>query len=70
MLISDVVGMRRRSAIGNEQFLRSMIPHRPDAILMCRQAAISDQEILALCEGIKRSQQAIIYQTKQVLKRY
>ena len=41
--------MRTQAAVGDRQFLRSMIPHHSGAVLMCQQASLSDPEIRALC---------------------
>ena len=60
--------IRQQTAVGNEQFLRSMIPHHAGAILMCEQASVSDPEIKRLCESIKTSQQAEIDQMKSKLR--
>jgi hypothetical protein len=49
--------IRSQAAVGDDQFLRSMIPHHAGAILMCNQAELRDPELLKLCEGIVRSQQ-------------
>jgi uncharacterized protein (DUF305 family) len=62
--------MRTQTPVGNEQFLRSMIPHHSSAILMCEQAAISDPEILALCEEIVETQEEEIAQMEAILERY
>ncbi len=70
LLVLGFVGMRTQAAVGNEQFLRAMIPHHSGAVLMCGQASISDPEIIKLCEGIKRSQQQEIDQMKAMLERY
>jgi hypothetical protein len=59
--------IRRQAVIGNEQFLRSMIPHHSGAILMCNRAAISDPAIRSLCQEIVRSQQEEIVQMKTLL---
>ena len=64
------VGTRAQAGIGNSQFLRSMIPHHSGAILMCRQASITDPEIIALCGNIQRSQREEIEQMKSILARY
>lgn len=63
-------GIRQQTAIGDEQFLRSMIPHHSGAILMCRQAPLSDPEIIGLCAQIERSQRAEINQMNRILQRY
>jgi uncharacterized protein (DUF305 family) len=61
---------RTQTPVGNEQFLRSMIPHHSSAILMCQQASITDREISALCEQIVKSQREEIAQMQALLARY
>lgn len=61
--------IRQQSAIGDSQFLRSMIPHHASAILMCEQAPIRDPEIQQLCTRIISSQQSEIDQMKVILNR-
>jgi uncharacterized protein (DUF305 family) len=56
--------IRQQTAIGDQQFLRSMIPHHAGAILMCGEAPIQDAEIKALCQSIITSQQSEIYQMR------
>lgn len=65
-----LAGMRMQEPIGNVQFLRSMIPHHSGAILMCREARITDPEIVALCGNIRQSQRQEIEQMKAILARY
>lgn len=60
---------RWQTFIGDEQFLRSMIPHHSGAILMCREAELTDPEIIALCDGIIQSQQEEIDQMNTMLER-
>lgn len=60
--------IRRQTAIGDRQFLRSMIPHHAGAILMCQHASLSDAEIKRLCQNIISSQQAEIDQMKGILR--
>jgi uncharacterized protein (DUF305 family) len=43
------VFVRQQTAIGDVQFLRSMIPHHSGAILTCREASLRDPEITNLC---------------------
>jgi uncharacterized protein (DUF305 family) len=62
------VAIRRQTAVGDRQFLRSMIPHHGGAILMCEQASITDSEIQRLCQSIIRSQQAEIDRMKAKLQ--
>lgn len=70
VFIASFIGMRTQAAVGDEQFLRSMIPHHSGAILMCKQSAIADPEIAALCDRIIESQRAEIAQMQALLNRY
>lgn len=63
------IGIRQQTAVADEQFLKSMIPHHAGAVLMCEQASIEDAEIKLLCEGIIRSQNAEIARMKAILDR-
>lgn len=67
---ASFAAMRTQAAVGNEQFLRSMIPHHSGAILMCEQASITDPAIAALCAQIIPAQQEEIRQMQEILKRY
>jgi uncharacterized protein (DUF305 family) len=62
--------MRTQAAVGNKEFLRSMIPHHCGAILMCEQASITDPEIAALCGEIVKSLKNEIAQMEAILARY
>lgn len=62
-------GMRTQAAVGNKEFVRSMIPHHSGAILMCERSSIDDPELIALCERIVKSQAAEIEQMEAILKR-
>lgn len=59
--------MRAQAAVGDREFLRSMIPHHSGAILMCQQASLSDPRIVKLCQGIVESQKSEIAQMEQLL---
>lgn len=61
------MGIREQVAIGDEQFLRSMIPHHAGAILMCEQAPIADPEVVALCREIVVAQREEIAQMRALL---
>jgi uncharacterized membrane protein len=61
--------IRNQTFVGNEGFLASMVPHHSGAILMCREAKITDQEIKSLCENIKKAQQQEIDQMNAIRKR-
>lgn len=60
LLVIFYLLIRQQAAVGDKQFLKSMIPHHAGAILMCEQADIKDPEIKKLCEQIRISQQAEI----------
>ena len=59
--------IRQQTAIGDAQFLRSMIPHHAGAILMCEQASLSNPRVRALCGQIIESQRQEIAQMKALL---
>lgn len=61
---------RTETFVGDEGFLKSMIPHHSRAILVCQESAITDPEIQELCRGIVSSQQEEITQMEQILQRY
>lgn len=67
ILIGFWLAIRQQAAVGNQQFLRSMIPHHAGAILMCQEAKLTDPEIRTLCESIIASQQAEIDQMRAML---
>lgn len=60
--------IRQQTAVAERQFLKSMIPHHAGAILMCQQASLQDAEVVRLCEGIVRGQQAEIDLMKAKLR--
>lgn len=59
--------IRSQTAIGDAEFLRSMVPHHAGAILMCEQAQLTDPDIRELCEGIIAGQQQEIARMKELL---
>jgi len=61
--------IRKQTAVGDSEFLRSMIPHHSGAILMCREARLEDPEVQELCDSIVQSQQTEIDQMERILKR-
>lgn len=61
--------IRQQGAIGDRQFMHSMIPHHASAILMCQQATITDAEVKRICGAIVSSQQAEIDQMNAILRR-
>jgi hypothetical protein len=69
LLILFTVFIRYQTAVGDKQFLKSMIPHHAGAILMCDNPNLQDPEILELCSQIKKSQQREIDQMVRILER-
>lgn len=67
--VLSLVGMRTQAAVGDRQFLRSMIPHHSGAILMCEEASLTDSEIVSLCRDIVASQRAEIAKMEERLAR-
>ncbi|HLC70790.1 MAG TPA: DUF305 domain-containing protein [Candidatus Nanoarchaeia archaeon] len=60
LFVAFWIGIRQQVAIGDKQFLKSMIPHHGAAILMCKNAPIEDLEIKELCQNIIANQQSEI----------
>jgi uncharacterized protein (DUF305 family) len=46
-----------------------MIPHHSGAILMCREASLSDPELVALCGEITKAQREEIEQMNRIAAR-
>jgi uncharacterized protein (DUF305 family) len=61
--------IRWQAGIGDDQFIRSMIPHHSGAILMCREADLTDAELATLCQDIKAAQRREIEQMRAILER-
>ena len=60
---------RTQALIGDSGFIDSMIPHHSGAILMCREATLTDPELLALCVDIENGQRSEIEQMQQIRDR-
>jgi len=69
VFVLSFVGIREQGLVGDNQFLRSMIPHHSGAILMCEEGSLSDPQIKRLCDGIIASQKAEIAEMKALLER-
>jgi len=61
---------RASALVGDEQFLRSMIPHHSRAILVCQESDLADPEIIELCGEIIETQREEIRQMEAILERY
>jgi hypothetical protein len=60
--------VRTQAGVGNQQFLRSMIPHHAAAILVCQQSAITNPRIEELCTEIVRTQKEEIRIMKELIE--
>ena len=69
IFVLSLLGIRQQSLVGDDQFLRSMIPHHSGAILMCREADLRDAELLTLCEEIIAAQRSEIEQMETIKAR-
>lgn len=69
VFLSCFGAIRTQAAIGDRQFVRSMIPHHSGAILMCRKAKITDPELAGLCREISAGQRREIAQMNRILRR-
>ena len=61
------VFIRQQTAISDNQFVRSMIPHHAGAVLMCEENQLKDPDLVQLCQEIISSQQAEILLMKSKL---
>jgi len=69
LFVLAIIGARTQFGVGNELFLKSMIPHHSGAITTCQEANITDPEIKQLCDDIIKAQKKEIDQMKQILER-
>ncbi|MGI6855530.1 DUF305 domain-containing protein [Mesorhizobium sp. 1B3] len=60
---------RAQAFIDDRQFISSMIPHHSGAILMCREADLSDPELVTLCGEITKAQRTEIEQMNKIAAR-
>ncbi|ADU09719.1 DUF305 domain-containing protein [Micromonospora aurantiaca] len=68
VFIGGFAAVRTEPFVGNEGFLKSMIPHHSRAVLVCQESDITDPEIIELCDQIVKSQEEEITQMKKILK--
>ena len=60
---------RSQTLIDDGQFIDSMIPHHSGAILMCREANLTDPELVTLCGEITKAQREEIQQMERIASR-
>ncbi|OHV76512.1 DUF305 domain-containing protein [Rhizobium sp. LCM 4573] len=69
LFLAALWGTRTQALVGDRQFIASMIPHHSGAILMCREAGLTDPELVTLCSEISRAQREEIQQMNQIQAR-
>lgn len=69
LFVASFYAIRAQVFVGNEQFLKSMIPHHSIAIKTCDRAHYTDSEIDKLCKQIVEAQRKEINQMEDILKR-
>lgn len=69
LLVGAFSAGRTEAGVGDDAFLRSMIPHHSRAIHMCEQATLTDPEIVTLCGQIIDAQQREIQQMQDIMQR-
>lgn len=69
VFVLAIVGARSQFGVGNQLFLKSMIPHHSGAITTCQEADITDPEIQELCREIVETQEREIAQMQDILER-
>jgi uncharacterized protein (DUF305 family) len=67
-LVACFFAIRVQATVGDKEFLKSMIPHHAAAVLMVKEATLTDPEIQELAKNIITSQQAEIRQMKDKIK--
>lgn len=60
--------VRTQAGVGNQQFLRSMIPHHAAAILVCQQSSLTNPRIEELCTEIVQTQKEEIAIMKELME--
>lgn len=68
VMLGSWFGIREQIGVGDQQFLRSMIPHHAGALLMCEENRLKDPQLQQLCQDIIRSQQSEIELMKAKLR--
>lgn len=69
LTVGSLWATRSQALIDDRQFIKSMIPHHSGAILMCRQASLTDQELISLCQEIMDAQRVEITQMERIATR-
>lgn len=69
LFLASLFATRWQALVDDKQFIDSMIPHHSGAILMCREARLTDPELGQLCGEIVKAQRAEIRQMEAIAAR-
>ena len=69
LFFASLWATRAQALVDDKQFVDSMIPHHSGAILMCREARLTDPELVKLCGEIVKAQRAEIRQMEAIAAR-
>jgi hypothetical protein len=69
LLVAAFTAGRLEAFVGDDAFLRSMIPHHSRAIQMCQEAELKDPEVAALCQTIIDAQREEIAEMERIMER-
>jgi uncharacterized protein (DUF305 family) len=69
LLVGAFLLGRTQALVGDDAFLRSMIPHHSRAILVCQEAELADPQIMELCAGIIETQREEIREMEAIIER-
>ena len=69
VIVGVFLMLRNQTAVGDKQFMESMIPHHSSAILVSSQSDLTDPEVKELARQIIKSQEEEIAQMKKILER-
>lgn len=64
-----LIGLRTQTPIGDEQYMKAMIPHHSSAILVSKEAALKDPEVRKLAEQIIQAQEKEIAEMNALLEK-
>lgn len=69
IFILALIGLRSQTPIGDQQYMKAMIPHHSSAIMVSQKANIKDPEVRELADKIIATQEREIAQMEDMLQR-
>jgi hypothetical protein len=67
--VITLVGLRQQTFVGDEQWMKAMIPHHSSAIMVSQKAHLKDPEAIKLAEEIIEAQEREIAKMKKMIHR-